>query len=1154
MKRNILSLCASFAVVFATAFTTTVNAQTAPLTPEQIETFGASWNTALENVRVKYGASTKDYETFKRFDLNALQLLKAQVLHKVKEGHFEQSTLTSSEKDNELDLGILYEKFLKAKKTYPTSVEEYSFEHKISTTNPCDSTGCTNIGFEDGDFSGWYGYYATNSSTFTTINITGITGGALGPVTQGADDPNVTTYTAQPHDYQLNITSSGYDKVVPTIPRVSPWGGSHSVMLGDSQIMYYGVAILSKTFLVTPNTANLTYQYAVFLNNPGHPKTEQPFFVVAVLDQNGDTVPNCGTYNVTSGYGTSNFDSINYLSVKTYYRDWTIVNVPLKNYVGQCVTIEFKVVDCAAGGHFGYAYVDATCSPLGLIASSPGFCGQDSILLTAPPGAQTYAWTGPTNGIKGDTTKQSIWVDSTGTYRVITIPVTGAKCADTLTINIGKAPGPPPHPNFYADTVCAGSPTKFFNTSNPSNGKFSWDFYNIGVYNLTDTNNFNPTWSYATPGVYHVKLHEIYNGCGVDTVLTIVVDTIPKGSFSASSGCTNTPVTFTNLSSGGQIYSWNFGDPSSNPYDTSSAMNPVHTFTAAGTYTVTLIVGNKGQCKDTVKATFVFTAPPKPIITGLDTICPGTEDTLRVTGGTTYVWTINGSTNNWIAGKPTTTTTYVVRAYNGSCEHDTSFTVNVVPTPAALIKASKDSVCAGDTLTLQASGATSYTWEPGGSTSKSITVTLSTIKTYTLEGHGGKCLALDSIKLTLIKPITAKATQSTDSICPGSSVVLSTAVSGSVATGYLWSNGATTSSITVSPTTTTTYTATVEGKCNNVNNILTVTVVPPPVPTIKGTLWKCSGVKDTLKVTSSTNPTTYVWSNGKTTTTYITGPIFADSNVYVVAKNALGCSDTTYFHITLRHPPAITYIPPAIACAGSNVLLTAKASGVGPFTYQWLPGNQTTDTISVSPLTKTSYTVIVSNGCKSTKATLVTPDNPNVKPSPDKTIIIGDDTVIWAYGKGIVSYNWQDTNGITCRNPPLCDSISVSPTVTTTYTVYATDTMGCVEARVITVFVEVPCFDIIVPNVITPNYAGPGGTNGGYNNEFYIQTKYMDGWSVTIYDRWGKEMFKSTDPNKFWNCTTESGAEASDGVYYYIITGSCQQRTYKKQGFVQVIR
>jgi gliding motility-associated-like protein len=102
----------------------------------------------------------------------------------------------------------------------------------------------------------------------------------------------------------------------------------------------------------------------------------------------------------------------------------------------------------------------------------------------------------------------------------------------------------------------------------------------------------------------------------------------------------------------------------------------------------------------------------------------------------------------------------------------------------------------------------------------------------------------------------------------------------------------------------------------------------------------------------------------------------------------------------------------------------------------------------------------------------------------------------------------------------------------------------------ITIIVEIPCFNFSVPNIFTPNYAGPQG----FNNIFYIKNTDIDSWSLLIYDRWGKEMFKTTSTTDYWNGLTEGGEVAPDGVYYYIINAACQGNTYKKEGFVQLIR
>jgi len=149
-------------------------------------------------------------------------------------------------------------------------------------------------------------------------------------------------------------------------------------------------------------------------------------------------------------------------------------------------------------------------------------------------------------------------------------------------------------------------------------------------------------------------------------------------------------------------------------------------------------------------------------------------------------------------------------------------------------------------------------------------------------------------------PLTINATR--DSICPGQPVTL-TASSLGVGTTYLWSpGGATTSSITVSPDTTTTYTVVATLGVTNDTGEAKVVVVPLPKPIISGKKVECMCHIDTLTVSNSNGPATYIWNNGTTTTTTITDSVCADTVVTVTAYNKLGCSHDTTFIITVHTP------------------------------------------------------------------------------------------------------------------------------------------------------------------------------------------------------------------------------------------------------------
>ncbi len=1013
MRINIKFLCACFPLFLILSSLNSLKAQ--KLTPgEQVEKKFIYWSISMEQVRAQVGATQQEYAVFNRFYKHSIDSVHTKFVGKVNDATVDVNSIRVYVQNVKPFFINLFNNFRKIEQEFPTSVDEYRNPPKFRPGGDSCFSSCYNTNFGDGTLNGWYGYYAVNSSPDDNVgpfNITSITGGYCGPVTNaGGLDPNTG------NDYQIRITSGAtQDPFLQTystysMSEVSPWAsGGHSVMLGDSNRNGQGTAILSQSFQVSPTTSSLTYQYAVLLENPvGHFYYAQPFFSVAILDQNGDTIPTCGEYQVNALNAQANhFHGVWYPieGDSVYWKDWTIVNVPLKKYVGQCVTIVFQVQDCSLGGHFGYAYVDASCSPLQLIASSPNFCGQDSISLTAPPGATSYKWAGPIGkhykGIRGSDSGQIAYVDSPGVYSVITVPVTGAFCADTIFDTIGKLPGPFPHPAFTADSVCVGQAMRFINKSHPDSGSFSWDFYDIGIYNYNDIKYKDTTWTYASAGTYTVKLHQLANGCGLDTVIKVT------------------------------------------------------TFN-----------------------------PPVATITPLrDTICAGQTAVLKGFGTGVYSWS-TGSSDTVISVAPTKTTRYRLKisVNNSGCSDTTSALV--------VVRAALKTSISHDT-----------------------------------------------------------------SICPNQPVTIVASESGEPPR-YFWSTGATTSSIHVAPAVTTTYTAIISGKyCYHDTLTNTVTVVPPPVATISGQDWKCKGVKDTLYVSSNTNPTTYIWDNGKTTTSITTGAINADSVITVTATNSIGCTSQTSYTITLRQPPIATINPIIEFCAGQPITLVAMGNGTNaPFEYTWSTGQTGSSiTINPGPDSTTSYSVKVSNGCIGTATTSATPNVPYIVACCSQTLIINNDTTILVAGGNSKKYQWQEQPNlgtITCLDPPRCDSVRVTTSVATTYTVIGTDSLGCQAEQVLSINIDVPCFDPRIPNVITPSNPGPLGLNG----LFYIRTENIDAWAIHIYDRWGKEVFASTNPYLYWNGNTEGGSKAADGVYYYVIDATCQNATYKKDGFIQLIR
>jgi hypothetical protein len=156
---------------------------------------------------------------------------------------------------------------------------------------------------------------------------------------------------------------------------------------------------------------------------------------VHVKDAGGNTIP-CGEYEAIAKPPIVGFTETSPGSA-IWWRNWTTIGIPLNTFIGQCITIQFTSSDCSQGGHYGYAYIDGDCDPLVLLTSSPSVCGGSTVILTAPVGAATYAWTntaGGTTGIVGSTTGQTCTVNAGGTYQCVFTTDAGPACATTLTI------------------------------------------------------------------------------------------------------------------------------------------------------------------------------------------------------------------------------------------------------------------------------------------------------------------------------------------------------------------------------------------------------------------------------------------------------------------------------------------------------------------------------------------------------------------------------------------------------------------------------------------------------------------------------------------------------------------------------------------------
>ena len=340
--------------------------------------------------------------------------------------------------------------------------------------------------------------------------------------------------------------------------------------------------------------------------------------------------------------------------------------------------------------------------------------------------------------------------------------------------------------------------------------------------------------------------------------------------------------------------------------------------------------------------------------------------------------------------------------------------------------------CPGGSVTLTANSGSGYLWNPGGQTTRSITVTNPGSYTVRVTNSSGTNVtsspAVVSNSGSGSTPVISAS--GTVSFCPGGSVTLSC----SAASTYLWSNGATTQSITVASSGNFTVT-TGGGSCSGtsapivVNAAATPTV---PVVTANSALNVCPGTVLTL---TSSPANGYLWSNGATTRSIV---VSAAGAYHVRAYSGPNCfAQSSTKNVTLLTAP----ITPIITANSSTILTSSHTTVIltssSASAYLW---TNTSTSRSITVASQGSYRVTVtgSNGCKSTSNEILVkangctpPASPTISLSGSSVITSGQSVVLTSSLSG--GYLWST------------GAISRTITVTTPgiYTVRSYNAGGC---------------------------------------------------------------------------------------------------------------
>ena len=670
--------------------------------------------------------------------------------------------------------------------------------------------------------------------------------------------------------------------------------------------------------------------------------------------------------------------------------------------------------------------------------------------------------------------------------------------------------------------VCTNSPITFNNTSFPGTvytptgspceatcdptNSFYWQLTgpSLGIIQsgILGSNNAYPNdwgiWTpgsnnlvmiFATPGIYTMKLF-VGNPCNTSGSVStqtfcVVAQPQPQFSVNPNTGCfppsfnvnaTNSTVIPTNACfPTTYIYNWSVSPATGwafNSPNTASSTNSGFTFSAVGTYTVSLAatVNNLTGC--TASSTQQVTVNQAPTVNaGADFPICASAAAIQLTGSPTGgTWSGTGVNSAGLytppanAGNATLTYTIPAAASCPSLSDQVIITIN--PRPTITIAPLTPSICNGNSVSLTASSSiasSTFNWAPTSNLTPTTGATVSAnptaTTTYTVTGTVPTtgCTNTASVAVT-VNPRPTVTIPTPPAICVGSSATLTATGAGGLGPyTYTWtpalglspSTGAT---VSANPSVTSTFTVTVTDSrgCTGTANA-TVTVNPIPIVNAGSDLSICTG--SAANILTGFTPTGGTWSGTGVTSTGVFTPNAVGNITLTYSVTVASCTGSDQIVINVINPTA------ANAGGDQGICLNAPAlnlTGI-PLGGSWGGNSLVTSAGVFTPSAAGTYTLtytIGSGSCSATDQKIVTVYALPTVTVNDPTICEGAQATLTAVGAGGLSpysYAWTPAAGLSANTGAI---VTTSPGSSTSYTVTVTDAHLCAATDVSSITVN----------------------------------------------------------------------------------------------------
>lgn len=474
--------------------------------------------------------------------------------------------------------------------------------------------------------------------------------------------------------------------------------------------------------------------------------------------------------------------------------------------------------------------------------------------------------------------------------------------------------------------------------------------------------------------------------------------------------------------------------------------------------------------------------------------------------------------------------------------------VSVVPGPTLSVNSA--TICQGEGATLNVSGATNYTWQPGGSNASSVTFSPAVTTIYTITGTpSGTTTCISSATAEIVVNSAVPAVPINNGpLCEGSTLNLSVAAAAS----YTWngpgsfvSNLQNPSIPNVTTNENGVYSVTLTSASGCTTSATTsVTIIPLPVPVVANNGPLCTGEDLTI---SGSGSAVYSWSGPNGFFSNLASPSISNvtpaaAGVYTLIAGVGSCTASATTNVIINPSPSASMAYSGAACAGLPMTLT----GNGGTTFSWQgPGGFSSseqNPVFISNIGNNgTFTLTVADaiGCTNS-ATMSVQIYPvpiaDFNFSPIRPVINGENDVYFtdaSHHATIAQWNWF------FMNTPEFTSIEQNPSFhyenpgDYVVALVVKSDKGCTDtiAKPLKVFED---YGLYVPNVFTPN-------GDGINDVFQAKGFGITKFKMMIFDRWGEKIFETSEMEKGWDGTKQSKHDVkygvlADGSYTWQIT------------------